>query len=57
MCVKLIPENLNPNPYPPYPTSIYIDKVTTAPKMRGGNILGPYSIVVFHLVLTLGVDF
>ena len=30
MCVKLPPENLNPDLYPPYPTNTYTCGVTTA---------------------------
>ena len=37
MCVKLPSENLNPGPYPPHPTSIYIYEVTTKSRVRGGN--------------------
>ena len=33
--MKLPPENLNPGPYPPHLTSIYIYGVTTAPRVRG----------------------
>ena len=32
MCVKLSPRDLNPDSCPSHPTSIYIYKVTTAPK-------------------------
>ena len=35
MCVKLPPENLNHNPYPPHPTSNYTYRVTITPKVRG----------------------
>ena len=37
MCVKLPLRNLNLSPYPPYPTSTYTYRVTTAPKVHGGN--------------------
>ena len=37
MYVKLPFSDLNPNLYPPHPTNIYACKVTTAPRMRGGN--------------------
>ena len=33
--MKLSPGDLNPDPYPPHPTSIYTCGVTTAPKVRG----------------------
>ena len=33
MCVKLFPENLNPDLHPPYPTDIYTNEMTTALKM------------------------
>ena len=38
MYVKLLPRDLNLNPYPPHLTSIYTCGVTTAPRVRGGNI-------------------
>ena len=37
MCVKLPPEDLNPDPYPPHPTSIYTCVVSIAPRVCGGN--------------------
>ena len=37
MCVKLSPKDLNPNPYPPHPTSTYTCGVTIAPRVCGGN--------------------
>ena len=37
MCVKLPPRDLNPGPYPPHPTSIYICEVTTALRVHGEN--------------------
>ena len=37
MCVKLLPGDLNPDPYPPHPTNIYTYEVTTAPKVHGGQ--------------------
>ena len=36
MCVKLIPGDLNLDPYPPHPTSTYICKVTIAPRVCNG---------------------
>ena len=39
MCVKIPSGDLNPDPCPPHPTSTYICRVTTAPKVRGGNAL------------------
>ena len=39
MCVKLPLGDLNPDPYPSYLTSIYTCEVTTAPKVRGGQML------------------
>ena len=39
MCVKLPFGDLNPGPCPPYLTSTYIYRVTTAPKVRSGNFL------------------
>ena len=38
MCVKLIPRDLNPGPYPPHPTSTYTCGVTTASMVHGGEI-------------------
>ena len=32
ICVKLLPGNLNPSPYPPHPTSTYTYEVTIAPR-------------------------
>ena len=37
MCVKLPLEDLNPNPYPPHPTSTYTYGVTVAPRVCGGK--------------------
>ena len=37
MCVKFLPEDLNPGPCPPHPTNIYTCEVTTAPKVHGGS--------------------
>ena len=34
--MKLPPGDLNPDSYPPYPTSTYTCGVTTTLKMRGG---------------------
>ena len=34
MCVKLLFGDLNFNPYPPHPTSIYICEVTTTPRVN-----------------------
>ena len=36
MYVKLLLENLNPDPYLLHPISIYTCEVTTAPKVCGG---------------------
>ena len=36
MCVKLFPGDLNPDPYPPHPTSIYTCGVTTASRVCSG---------------------
>ena len=38
MCVKLPPGDLNPDPCPPHPTSIYTCGVTTAPRVCGGIV-------------------
>ena len=35
MCVKLRPGDLNPDPYLPHPTNIYICGITTIPKVHG----------------------
>ena len=35
--MKLLPENLNPNPYSLHLTSTYTYKVTTAPRMCSGK--------------------
>ena len=37
MCVKLPPRNLNPNPYPQYPTNTYSYGVTIALKVCDDN--------------------
>ena len=39
MCVKLPSGDLNPDLYPPHPTSIYTCGVTTTPRVRGGLML------------------
>ena len=38
MCVELPFRDLNSNPYPPHPTSIYTYRVTTALRVRGGEM-------------------
>ena len=38
MYVKKFPGDLNPNPYPSYPTSTYIYRVTIASRMCSDNI-------------------
>ena len=35
--MKLLPENLNSDLYPPHPTRTYTCRVTTAPKVRNGK--------------------
>ena len=37
MCVMLSPRDLNPDPYPPHPTSTYTCGVTVAPRVCGGK--------------------
>ena len=37
MFITLPPRNLNPNLYPPHPTSTYTCGVTTAPRVRGDS--------------------
>ena len=37
MCVKLPPEDLNPDPYPLHPINTYTCGVTIAPKVCSGN--------------------
>ena len=37
MCVKLPLGDLNPDPYPPRPTSTYTCGMTIAPRVCGGN--------------------
>ena len=37
MCVKFPIGDLNPDPYPPHPTNVYICGVTTAPRVRDGK--------------------
>ena len=37
MCVKLSPGDLNPLPYPPYPTNIYIYGVIIVLRVCGGK--------------------
>ena len=39
MCVNLLLEDLNSDPYPPYLTNIYTCKVTIAPRVCGGDIV------------------
>ena len=39
ICVKLPLGDLNPDPCPPHPTSTYTCGVTTAPRVRDGNII------------------
>ena len=54
MCVKHPPENLNPGPYPPHFTSIYIYGVTIKPRVRGCNTreyIKQAHITPFFLVL------
>ena len=48
MCVKLPPRNLNPDPYPPHPISIYTYKVTTTPRMCGCALLITSPIKISH---------
>ena len=36
MYVKFPSGDLNPDPYPPHPTSIYTCEMTTAPRVCGG---------------------
>ena len=38
MCVKLYLRDLNPDPCPSHPTNIYICGMTTAPRVRGGEL-------------------
>ena len=38
VCMKLIFWNLNPDPYPPHPTSTYTCEVTIAPRVCGGHL-------------------
>ena len=38
MCVKFYSKNLNPDPYPPYPTSPYTCGVTITLRMCGDII-------------------
>ena len=38
MCVKLLPENLNPDPYPSHSTSTYTCGITTAPRVHSGTL-------------------
>ena len=40
MCVKFPPGDLNPDSYPPHPTSIYTCEVTIAPRGSGGMTNG-----------------
>ena len=37
MCVKLLPRNLNPDPYSPHPISTYTCGMTIVPKVCGGT--------------------
>ena len=39
MCVKLSSGDLNPDPYPQQPTSIYTCKVTTASRVTSGHLI------------------
>ena len=45
MCMKLPPEDLNPDPCPPHSTSIYTCRMTIAPRMRGGR-----KVVIEHVL-------
>ena len=49
MCVKLLPENSNHNPYLPHLTSIYTCRVTTAPRVRGGHKYPPLNTKFYSL--------
>ena len=44
MCVKFPVGDLNPDPYPSHPTSIYTYRVTTAPRVRGGKTYYLYTL-------------
>ena len=37
MCVKFPSKDLNPDPFLPHPTNIYIYKVTIVPKLRNSK--------------------
>ena len=51
MCVKLPLGNLNPDPCPTYPISIYTCEVTTAPRVCGGTKM----IIKFNAVMYLNL--
>ena len=39
ICVKLSPENLNPDPFPPHLTNTYTCRVSNTPKVCGSYLL------------------
>ena len=49
MCVKLLPEDLNLDPYLPHPTSTYTCEVTIAPRMCGSINEHINSKSLFHI--------
>ena len=49
MCVKLLPRDLNPDPYPPHSTNTYTCKVTTALILV--CLIGCYEFVLNFLLL------
>ena len=46
MCEKLPYGDLNLNPCPPNPTSIYTGGMTTAPRVHGGNDYIDYLCII-----------
>ena len=57
MCVKLLPRDLNPGPYPSYPTSTYTCGVTIAPRVcNGRDLLNCLLFCYFEKVLNYLLD-
>ena len=54
MCVKLPSGDLNPNPYPPHPTGIYICEVITTPRVN--PYLTLYILIFFFFFFELVIE-
>ena len=53
MCVKLLPGDLNPDPYPSHPTSTYTCGVTIAPRVCGGDFLEFFTLSPYCPLLVI----